>query len=361
MLRRKKLLLSLIVLPTLIASLAFTFGVVHPSLAASALTSLTDYHIPSGLDPWGTAFDSSGHVWVAIPGCNPNPDCGNNASPGKIEEFDPSTSTWINTIPLPSGQALFLAFDAPGNLWFPLFHTNQLGEYDTSGHFHTWTMPTPTSGPWDLVFDNNGKLWITEHFINRIAEFDPTANNGAGAFVQQVPTPATNSNPYGITVDASNNIWFTENNSAVALIGEIPATNGLLVEYKIRSGSTTNLTPHMITVDPAGNIWWTEGFAGEIGELSTNNNTVKEYAYPQTCKGCGTHASGISVDSNGLVWFDDSLQNTFGSFSDTGTGSFSMYNAPSSRSHPHDGLRVDSLNRIWFDEEYAEKLAEAGQ
>src|SRR6266568_1032510 len=314
MLRRKRLLLSLIVLPTLIASLAFTFGAVHPSLAASALTSLTDYHVQSGLDPWGTAFDSSGHVWVAVPGCNPNPDCGNNAGSGKIEEFDPSTSTWIKTIPLTSGQALFLAFDAPGN------------------------------------------IWITEHFVNKIAEFNPTTQQ----FVEYA-TPATNSQPYGIAVDASNNIWFTENNSAVALIGEITAT-GQLAEYKIRSGSTTNLTPHLITVDPTGNIWWTEGFAGMIGELNTStNNTVKEYAYPQTCKGCSTHSSGISVDSNGLIWFDDSLQNTFGSFSDTGSGTFSMYTAPSSRSHPHDGLRVDSQNRIWFDEQYAEKLAEAIQ
>jgi len=356
MLRRKKLLLSLIVLPTLIASLAFTFGAVHPSLAASALTSLTDYHVQSGLDPWGTAFDSSGHVWVAVPGCNPNPDCGNNAGPGKIEEFDPSTSTWIKTIPLTSGQALFLAFDAQGNLWFPMFHTNQLGEYDTSGHFNFWPLPTTASGPWDLVFDHTGNIWITEHFVNKIAEFNPTTQQ----FVEYA-TPATNSQPYGIAVDASNNIWFTENNSAVALIGEITAT-GQLAEYKIRSGSTTNLTPHLITVDPTGNIWWTEGFAGMIGELNTStNNTVKEYAYPQTCKGCSTHSSGISVDSNGLIWFDDSQQNTFGSFLDTGTGSFSMYNAPSSRSHPHDGLRVDSSNRIWFDEQYAEKLAEAVQ
>src|SRR6266487_671963 len=368
MLRSKKLLLSLIVLPALVVSLAFTFGAVHPSLAASALTSLTDYHVSSGLDPWGTTFDSNGNVWVAVPGCNPNPDCGNNAGPGKIEVFNPSTSTWTKTIQLPSGQALFLAFDSSGNLWFHLFHTNQLVEYDTSGAFHFWTMPTAASGPWDLVFDHNGsgKFWITEHFVNKIAEFDPNAPNpnsstGLGAFVGEVQTPATNSNPYGITVDASYNIWFTENNSAVALIGEI-TTTGQLVEYKIRSGSTSNLTPHMITVAPDGNIWWTEGFAGEIGELNTtNNNTVKEYPYPQTCKGCGTHASGISVDINGLIWFDDSLQNTFGSFPDTGTGTFSMYTAPSSRSHPHDGLNVDSQNQIWFDEEYAEKLAKAVQ
>jgi streptogramin lyase len=365
MLRRKKLLLCLIALPTLIASLAFAFGAVHSSLAASALTSLTDYHIPSGLDPWGTAFDSSGNVWVAVPGCNPNPDCGNNAGPGKIEVFNPGTSTWTATYQLPSGygQALFLAFDGSGNVWFPLFHTNALGELKIAdSSFHEWTMPTAASGPWDLVFDHSGKIWITEHFVNKIAEFDPTT----GTFVGEYATPATNSDPYGITVDASNNIWFTENNSSVALIGEITAT-GQLFEYKIRTGSTTNLTPHMITVDPAGNIWWTEGFAGMIGELNTSqaipgtNSGVKEYAYPQLCRGCGTHASGIGVDSNGLIWFDDSVQNTFGSFPDTGTGTFSMYNAPSSRSHPHDGMRVDNQNRVWFDEEYAEKLAEAVQ
>jgi len=365
----KKFLLYLLALSLLIASVALTFGALHATRAASALVSVTDYHIPSGLDPWGTAFDSAGNVWVAVPGCNPNPDCGSKTPPGKIEEFNPSNPSWPKTIQLLSGQALFLAFDSSGNLWFPLFHTNQLGEYDTSGGFHSWTMPTPASGPWDLVFDHTGKLWITEHYVNQIAEFDPTAKNGAGAFLQEVPTPATNSQPYGITVDASNNIWFTENNSSVALIGEYtPPTSttvGILQEYKIRNGSTTNLTPHMITVAPDGNIWWTEGFVGMIGELSIKdavpgtNTGVKEYTYPRLCNGCSTHASGISVDSNGLIWFDDSLQNTFGSFPDTGTGAFNMYNAPSSRSHPHDGLQVDSQNRVWFDEQYAEKLAEA--
>lgn len=90
------------------------------------------------------------------------------------------------------------------------------------------------------------------------------------------------------------------------------------------------------------------------------NSGVYEYTYPRI-NGSSTHTSGISIDSNGLVWFDDSLQNAFGSFPDSGTGSFSMYNAPSSRSHPHDGLQVDGSNRIWFDEEYAEKLAEVIQ
>ena len=312
----------------LCVSMMVTFASIHVAQAAGSLTA-TDYKVPSGLDPWGTTFDSAGNVWVAVPGCNPNPDCGNNAGPGKIEVFNPSTSTWTKTIQLPSGQALFLAFDTTGNLWFPLFHTNQLGEYDAAGAFHFWTMPTAASGPWDLVFDQQGKLWITEHFVNKVAEFDPSTST----FVQELTTQSSASQPYGITVDASNDVWFTENNSADTFIDEYTAA-GALQRFMIENGSVSNLTPHLITTDPVtGNVWWTEGFVGRIGELVVTqavpdtNAGVYEYTYPRI-NGSSTHTSGISIDSNGLVWFDDSLQNSFGSFPDTGTGSFSMYNAP---------------------------------
>jgi streptogramin lyase len=360
----KKVLLCSFVLVLLSVSVGVTFASVHASRAAGTPT-VTDYHIPSGLDPWGTAFDSSGNVWVAVPGCNPNPDCGSRTAPGKIEVFNPTTSTWISTYQLPTGygQALFLAFDSNGNLWFPMFHTNMLGEMVMANKsFQEWSMPTAASGPWDLAFDHNGKLWITEHFGNKVAEFDPSTNT----FLQELATPSASSNPYGITVDGSNNVWFTENNSADTYIDEYTNT-GVSQRFMIETGSVSNLTPHLITTDPVtGNVWWTEGFVGRLGELNITqavpgtNAGVSEYTYPRI-NGTSTHASGISIDKNGLVWFDDALQNSFGSFPDTGTGTFSMYVAPSSRSHPHDGLQVDSLNRVWFDEQYAEKLAVAVQ
>ncbi len=62
-----------------------------------------------------------------------------------------------------------------------------------------------------------------------------------------------------------------------------------------------------------------------------------------------------------MIWFDDSLQQIFGSFPDSGTGSFTLYNTPTANSHPHDGLNVDAQNRVWFNEEFAKKLAEAIQ
>jgi hypothetical protein len=118
----------------------------------------------------------------------------------------------------------------------------------------------------------------------------------------------------------------------------------------------------MITIAPDGSIWWSEGWVSAIATLNLaaaqpgTNAGVAEYHYVPSCSGCGSHTSGISADTLGNIWLDDSLQNTFGSFP-VGGGSFTFYNSPGG--HPHDGLNVDSQNRIWFDEEFANKLAEA--
>lgn len=369
MLNVRKIALSLLAFFMLIGSsvlaLTMTGYGLHTTYASSSYSvTARDFYIPSSSDPWGTTFDSSGHVWLAIPGCDPSPTCGSNTPPGKIAEFNPSNSSWMNTYQLPSGyaQPLFLAFDSQGRLWFPLPMANSIAMFNPSNNtYQKWAIPTGNAGPWGVAVDHNGKVWFTEHFTNKIGSFDPVTQK-----FMEVSTPASNSQPYGIVVDASNNVWFTENNSSVALIGEY-TSGGKLQEFKIRTGSTSGLTPHLISVDKNGNIWWTEGWVGMIAELKVaqavpgTNKGVTEYEYKRPCGNCSTHTSGISVDSNGLVWFDDAEQEIFGSFPDSGSGSFATYNTPSSNSHPHDGLNVDGQNRIWFDEEFANKLAEANQ
>lgn len=367
MLQSKKVLRYVLVLLTLIVCVALTLGAVRPSFAqhtTATTVTATDFSVPSGIDPWGTTFDSSGNVWLAVPGCDPSPTCSTSTPPGKIEVYNPSSSQWTQTLQLPSGyaQALFLAFDKKGRLWFPAPNGNALEMYNTVSHtFHKWKVPTLNALPWDVTIDHHGEVWFTEHNSNKIARFNPTTH-----IFTEIATPASNSMPYGITVDANNNIWFTENNSAVALIGEYTST-GHLLEYKIRQTTVSGLTPHLITIDHNGNIWWSEGFVAAIAELKVaqavpgTNKGVSEYFYPLGCSTCGAHTSGISVDGKGNIWFDDSLQSIFGSFPASGTGSFSLYHTPTSNSHPHDGLNVDGQNRIWFDEEFANKLARALQ
>src|SRR6266487_1313469 len=364
----RKIVLGLLTLVLLIGSAILAFGMAGYDLRSNhALAygiTTTDFYIPSSLAPWGTTFDSKGNVWLAIPGCDPAPTCSSDTPPGEIAEFNPATSSWIKTYQLPTGfaQPLFLAFDAQGRVWFPLPMGNSIGMFDPSNNtFKQWVVPTANAGPWDVAIDQNGKIWFTEHFTNKLGRFDPVTQT-----FKEVSTPASNSQPYGLVVDTSNNVWFTENNSSVALIGEY-TSGGKLQEYKIRSSSSGGVTPHLITVDSHGNIWWSEGWAGMIGELHVSqavpgtNQGVTEYAYQKVCSSCSKHTSGISVDRNGLIWFADGEQEIFGSFPESGTGSFATYTTPTANGHPHDGLNVDGQNRVWFDEEFANKLAEAIQ
>jgi len=353
----------MIVLVVCVAGALFA-SIGHSVFAQQATVTAQDWYIPSGQEPWGTAFDSSGHVWVAVTGCDPTPTCSNTTPPGKIEEFDPTTSSWLATYQLPANyaQPLFLAFNKIGRIWFAMPMNNSIGMFDpVKKVFKEWVVPTANAGPWDITIDHNGLIWFTEHYTDKIGSFSPSKHT-----FTEYTTPTANSLPYGIVVDAQNRIWFTENNPAVARIGELIQFNHLIKEYTIRANPPSGLTPHLLTVDPKnGNIWWTEGFVGMIAMLNLKlarpgtNKGVTEYSYTLPCSTCGSHTSAISVDSNGIVWFDDSVQNIFGSFPDTGTGSFTLYPAPTLNGHPHDGLRVDSQNRVWFTEEFANKLAEA--
>jgi streptogramin lyase len=361
--KSKKILLSLAALGLIIASISVAMVNAYHSQAASAqlVMSAADYYVP-GSDPWGTAFDSSGRVWVALPGCDLAPSCPSNTPSGKIALFDPATHSWVVTVSLPSGygQPVFVAVDHSGNVWFTMPVTNTIAVYRPGANtISSWAVPTSGAGPWDLAIDSQGIIWFTEHYVNKIGSFNPTTDT-----FQEIATPAINSNPYGITIDASDNVWFPDNTDSVALIGEY--TKGTLNEYKIRNSATagTGLTPHMISIAPSGDVWWSEGWVSSIAVLRIasaqpgTNNGVTEYHYTPSCSNCGSHTSGISVGKQGYVWLDDSLQNTYGAFPLDASSGFTFFNAPSG-GHPHDGLNVDAQNNVWFNEEFANKLAEA--
>jgi len=353
---RKRIMASVLAVITVMVSAAL--GVLNPVLQSQAVAAVTasvsDFAVPGGADPWGTAFDSKGQVWVALPGCDPSPQCAAGTPPGKIGVFDPTTKAWVQSIQLPSGygQPLFLAIDQSGMVWFPMPMTNTLGRYDPGQQtFSQWTVPTANAGPWAVAIDKNGIIWFTEHYTNQIGAFNPSTQT-----FKEIATPDQNSQPYGITVDGSNNIWFTQNVDSVAAVDEY-TTAGMLNVYKVRSTSTagSGLTPHLIAMDANGNLWWSEGWVTKAGTLNVaqavpgTNNGVSEYGYT----GSG-HTSGIAVGKDGLIWITDSIQNEFGAMP-AGGGSFTLFNAPGN--HPHDGLNVDGQNRVWFDEEFANKLA----
>ena len=368
-----------------VASVAFAFAVlIHAHSAAHADPTLIQARVPQfnssfNQDPWGIAVDTGGNVWVAEPQCDPNvsavPICGHAVQSGILEYSSSgfnSNSSPMQKLQVPAGYSspFFLAFDSNGNLWFTEPVTNAIGEYDTKGIWHQWSVTTAGASPLDLTFDQFGHLWFTELSANKIGEFDPVTDK----MINEFATPTPNSRPYGITGPdpTTHSIWFTENNATVHRIGQImPVADGTIsgsINEYLTNTAHGDITPHLITYDRQGHIWWSDGFAGTIGQLvisQASNGThqgVTEYNVPAPgCSGsCGSHISGIAVDSTGTVWFDDSLSSRYGSFT-PGTNTFSIYvigGCVTGNLHPHDGLAVDG-NNIWISEEFGDNLDEA--
>src|SRR5579863_376818 len=88
-----------------VALLVVLLGPLTPSGASPTNTRVGDlsrFRVP-GAFPWGTAFDQSGRVWVAMPGCDPDTGCPSSTLPGKLGLFNPATGTWDEIVQLPSG------------------------------------------------------------------------------------------------------------------------------------------------------------------------------------------------------------------------------------------------------------------
>lgn len=356
-----------------LASVGITLALLAgPHLPTRAATSgISEISLPPSY-PWGLAFDTNGNAWVAEPNCDPNPVCGGNIT-GNIIQVNRSAFTVQHTFVEPANYSspLFLAIDANGNIWFSEPRSNAIGELvpnATGGSWNQWRVPTANAAPFDLAFDSRGNLWFTEILANKIGEFNPSTH-----LFTETATPSANSKPYGITGPDSTTgaMWLTENNPTVARVASfIPPASGALATSSVReyltNSSGTGATPHLITFDRSGDIWWSEGPNGEIGRLiiaQAQNGTksgVTEYRAPApTCTaGCGTHISGIAVDSSGTVWADDSLSARVLSFSPS-SAAFTQYvvgGSESSNAHPHDGLAVDSSSDVFFSEEFANKL-----
>jgi virginiamycin B lyase len=146
-----------------------------------------------------------------------------------------------------------------------------------------------------------------------------------------------------------------------------PTTTGqiTITEYTFSTASSPP-TAHLITTDSKGNVWFSEGFAGSIGKYNVTTKTFKTYnvsaglcptptpgTSPTPCTAT-PHISGIAVDSNGRVWFDDSQSNLVG-FYNPSTGLVKTL-ALTSTSHPHDGLAIDSGGNTWCAEEFGLNL-----
>ena len=320
--------------------------------------------------PGGVVIDSSGNVWVAEPNCNPAPTCVNPPT-GAIEEFNltgglPHLVHTYQPVANSKINPTYLQLDGSGHVWFTDPTNNDIGELTTSTN--TWT--TFTTGisanaqPYGLVIDKNHNLWFAER------GFASGATSAIGFFntnthvVKETSTGVTaGSNPFGLTYDAANNVvWFTEDSDPkigsfpVPSVGSAPT----ITEHSTAVGANPP-NPHMITYDGNGHLWYSEQGSDLVGEYTVAGGTAKNYNLSNSICGSptpctNTFISGIALDKNGMVWFDEVQGSLLGSLNPT-TSAISIFNLPAS-SGPGEGLAADGTANVWVSMLYANKLGE---
>lgn len=338
-------------------TLAWTLLNAHGAHAAGVNTTST-------LDsPWNIVFDSFGNAWVAEPNCNPAPQC--SAPPnGAVEEFSlagghptlmhqysaPATGTFNPT---------FIQLDSTGHVWFTDPTNNAIGKLTISGNsWQEFPTPTANSAPVGLKLDKHGNLWFTERNADKIGFYN--ISNATPTFVETA-VPTASSQPYGLAYDGSTDtMWFDED--AAANIGYFSVTTtGTITVHSV----AVNNVPHLIYRDKTGNLWFSEQGADTIGEYNptTHVNSVFSVAgtlcptagvTPTTCN--NTFIGGVAVDSNGLVWFDETQTGQIGSLNPS-TKAVNLFPLGAGTG-PGDGLSVDAQNNVWVSMLYAKQIGE---
>jgi len=190
---------------------------------------------------WGSAFDSSGNLWVA--------DTGNH----RILEFKPPFATGMNAS-LVLGQANFTS-NMP------------------AGPPSTATTSSGLDGPDMLAFDPSGNLWVTDAGNSRVLEFVPPFANGMAAslvigqpdFVSNGPATTVSglADPVGIAFDGAGDLWIEGGNRVLEF--KPPFANGMNASLVLGQASFTTDTaattqngmsvPFGIASDSSGNLY----------------------------------------------------------------------------------------------------------
>jgi hypothetical protein len=263
---------------SLVGSIALSLTLLGTFAALAAGVKET----PTQANPWGLAFDNAGHVWVAEPGCDAEPNCLTTFQ-SYIGEYNRSDESLVKNYFEPSGYSspVFLTL-RNGSVWFTESTSNAIGRLipGSTAHWSQWKVPTANANPYDLLFDKNGNLWFTEYTGNKIGFFNPSTKTFA-----ETTVPTANSHPYGITMDKSGTIWFVENN-AMQIASFTPTTSGKVTikehamsarvgyynpatgTYKTLTLSNANAHPYNgLGVDTTNNTWFTELYGGPTGSL----------------------------------------------------------------------------------------------
>ncbi len=328
----------------------------EPNLTAT--THGTGVNASNLAQPWLSAFDSHGDLWVSDTSANrvleflPPFHSGMNASLvlGQVNFTNDAPGVNASNLTRPEG----LVFDSAGDLWVACEGAGRVTEFRPpfsngmnasviigQAQFGVPTLrgdgPTNLSAPVGVSFDSSGDLWVTDFTNNRVNEYRPPFSNGEATTMVLGQSTTTGGDggttavnlsfPYAIQFDSHGDAWVGDSENARALEYMAPLSTGeaasvVLGEPNFTSadvGGPNNLSyVTSLLLDSHGNVW-----VADYG-----NNRVVEYLGPtfandeapaivigqpnltaDTPEGgpVGIAESlGAVFDSSGNLWVDDS-------------------------------------------------------
>ncbi len=254
-------------------------------------------------------------------------------------------------------QAVGIAFDAAGNMYFCDSNNGRIRKIDTAG---TITLVAGTgfndltgdggpataatfSGPYGIAVDASGSLLISDLFNRRVRKIaggviNTIAGNGLyqGAGDGGPATSASMSGPTGITMDSAGNLIIAETfNNRIRKVdskGVITTLAGVVLPgFSGDGGPGTNArinNPMAVATDASGNVFWVDTFNSRVRKLNPSGviSTVSTGAFNPS------QPFGIALDGAGNLLVADTLNHRIIAISPagaatviagTGTGGFS--------------------------------------
>lgn len=341
---------------------------------------VSEYGLPiSCSQPVGLAIDRNNSVWLA------------SGKTGNLFVFDPQSSTFNKTIPIPNwpvdrqsqiGSMIWdLKFDNNGDLWFTDQRSNSIWKYFVSEEkFENYQLLQNGGYPLSMAFDSTGKIWFTQVFGKRLGLLDPALvenNTTKGIseldFLSQVQFatmgPISNGYGYDYTKNDSNQNNDIVNNQSEALWFSTVSypVGGQLIKYDIGKETLNihdltylNGVPISIAEDENGNVWTNDHDASIFIMLDPKTGAIKKFATSNSSTAAASTLPYYNEYRNGKLWFNEHYGNSL-AYYDIENQTLVEFIIPSINPLWGNGsnplrFAVDDQGSVWFTEWTENKL-----
>jgi streptogramin lyase len=260
-------------------------AVVAGLASVAQATSIREFALPSGSDPFAIASGPDGNLWAT--------DAGAKA----LWRITPSGGLTKFTTGLNHGYPADITAGPDGNLWFTELNgmTNAIGRITPNGTITEYPIQgssdTITVGP-----DNN--IWFLDGGVEKIGRVIPSTGQ-----VDEFGMPnglMAGAHLNALAAGPDGNLWFTDQGGSPPRIGKITPT-GAITEFP----DMTLKLPTDITAGADGNVWFTDNNADVVGRITPSGT----YTFLGMGNGLQTNGTpdGITLGPDGNIWFTDAL------------------------------------------------------